>query len=280
LTHISLFDFDSVEDINLDRLLHATEYDAILKRPKVDVLSRALKKSATAEKFIVDAYETSIVEIAGFQSALDCDVLFSCVDRPWPRAMLNFIAYAHLIPVVDGGIAIKQKKTGKGMKSADWKAHIAAPGRPCLECLKQYDPGNVSTDRDGYFDDPNYIQGLEDEHSIKRNENVFAFSMSAASFEVLQFLSMMISPMSISNPGPQMYHFVNGRLDVEEDLICNNNCLFLGLTAKGDNAGFSFVGRHTAAEKARNERKNYHRSVNCWIKKVKYFLKTFTARKA
>ena len=50
-------------------------------RAKVNVLSDAIKRSATARPFSVNASEYSVVEEAGFRAALDCDLLFSCVVR-------------------------------------------------------------------------------------------------------------------------------------------------------------------------------------------------------
>ena len=191
ISHIRIMDFDGVEIHNLDRLLYATRRDVGIA--KASVLARALRRTATASPFTVEELESSVVEDDGFGAALDCDVLFSCVDRPWPRSALNFIAYAHLIPVIDGGVAVRTKANGKGLSHADMRAHVAAPTRRCLECLKQYNPGLVSTEREGFFDDPHYIAGLLDDHPIMRNENVFAFGLSAASLEVFQMLSMVIA---------------------------------------------------------------------------------------
>lgn len=260
IADIRLFDFDAVEVINLDRLLHSTYRDALLQLSKVTVMARALRRSATADNFTVEAQEWSIIEEEGFRSALDCDVLFSCVDRPWPRSVLNFIAYAHLIPVVDGGILATAKTNGKGMLSADWRAHIATPGRPCLECLGQYDSGLVSAERDGYLDDPVYIAGLPTDHLARRNENVFTFSMSTASFEVLQFLSMVIAPCGISNPGAQMYHFTPGRLDIDKKDDCIAGCYLRQLISLGDHANIKVTGRHQIAEEARIKRQQLQRS--------------------
>jgi hypothetical protein len=260
IAEIRLFDFDAVEIINLDRLLYAIRRDALLQLPKVDVLAHALKRSATASTFTIEANEYSIVEEEGFRAALDCDLLFSCVDRPWPRSVLNFIAYAHLIPVVDGGILATAKANGTGMHSADWRAHIATPGRPCLECLGQYDSGLVAAERDGYLDDPTYIAGLPNDHPVRRNENVFSFSMSAASFEVLQFLSMVVAPCGIADPGPQMYHFATGRLDIDKKEDCIPQCYFRDLVAHGDHANVTVTGRHQAAEIARAKRRQMQRS--------------------
>ncbi len=250
---IRLLDFDVVEMVNLDRLLHGFRADAAGRRPKVQGLAEALRRSATAAGFQVDPLEWSVVEEQGFRAALDCDVLFSCVDRPWPRSALNFIAYAHLIPVVDGGIAIQSRPGNTGLRRADWRAHVAAPGRRCLECLGQYDPSLVSAEREGYLDDPKYIAGLPDDHPVKRNENVFAFGMSTAAFEVQQFLSMVVAPSGLSNPGAQCYHFVSGNLETER-AGCEGSCLYPELTAKGEGSGLAVTGRHAAAERARELR--------------------------
>ncbi len=257
LSHISLIDFDSVERINLDRILHATVEDAELCRAKVQVLAEAIRRSATADPFTVDALEYSIIEEEGYKAALDCNVLFSCVDRPWPRSVLNFIAYAHLIPIVDGGLKIESKKDGSGLRRADWRAHIATIDRPCLECIGQYDAGLVSAERDGYLDDPRYIEEFPDDQTIKRNENVFGFSLSVASFEILQFLAMIIAPLGQSNPGTQNYHFITATLDSDWNKKCNPKCAFLQLVARGDRAGISITGEHKVAEMKREERKQF-----------------------
>jgi hypothetical protein len=253
VARVRLLDFDAVKPHNLDRLLYATHEDAARRRPKVDMLAAALRESATADGFTVEPLERSVVEEDGFRAALDCDVLFSCVDRPWPRSALNFVAYAHLIPVVDGGILLETRPGNRGLRGADWRAHVAAPTRRCLECLGQYDAGLVQAEREEYFDDPAYIAGLPADHPMRRNENVFAFSLAAASLEVLQLLSMVVAPGGVANLGAQMHHFVTGVIDCDER-SCNDNCFFKGLVAKGDRAGLSVTGRHRVAEEARRER--------------------------
>ena len=254
IKNIKIIDFDTIESINLDRLLHASEKDAKKKKAKVMVLAKALHASATADDFFVEPIEWSVVEEPGFRHALDCDVLFSCVDRPWPRSVLNFMAYAHLIPVVDGGI--KAARTSKGsLRGADWKAHIVGPDRVCLECLGQYDPGLVQAEREGSFDDPRYIESLPTDHSARANENVFGFSLGVASLQVLQMLSMVIAPSSIPYVGEQNYHFVTGNMDVTFR-NCKASCAYRSLTAFGERAGLHVTGRHIAAENQRRLRKS------------------------
>lgn len=250
ISHITLMDFDNVERLNIDRLMHATVKD--IGQAKVRVVGKALRDSATANKFIAKELEWSVVEDPVFSEALDCDIIFSCVDRPWPRSVLNFIDYAHLIPVVDGGIIVKTNKKGT-LRSADWKAHIAAPGRKCLECLGQYDPGFVQVERDGYLEDPSYIQALSEYHVLKRNENVFAFSLNTASLQVLQMLSIIVAPLGISNIGEQNYHFTIGQLDTSF-AKCSDNCLYRGFTAHGDSTNIKVTGRHMKAEMEREKR--------------------------
>ena len=128
------------------------------------------------------------------------------------------------------------------------------PGRRCLECLGQYQSELVSLERDGWLDDPSYIKGLSDNHPLKRRENVFGFSNMAASLEIMQMLSMVIAPSRMGNVAAQLYHFVDGSLDKENERRCNASCFFSTVIARGDRAGVSCTSRHRLAEEARASR--------------------------
>lgn len=236
--HVTLIDFDTVKKHNLDRLLHATVAD--IGRLKVDVVAEVLKTHATAENFNIRALPVGITTEEGLQAALDCDILFSCVDRPWPRQVLNMLAMAHLIPVIDGGIRVSVTPSER-MRSADWRAHTVVPGRPCLECLEQFDPAHVTIEREGLFDDPSYIEGLPKDHFIHRNENVYGFAMNAAGLMILQFLSLVVQPAGISDPGAQIYHFVPGSLDKDDKQGCNQYCLYEKHVGVGDSFPYKVI---------------------------------------
>ena len=253
-TELVLIDFDSVEAINLDRLLHATARDAALARAKVEVLRRALRRSATAARPTFATHELSVVEPGGLEAALDCDVIFSCVDRPWPRAALNYVAFAHLIPVVDVGIAVRTTRNGN-LRIADWRTSIAIPGRACLACTGQYDPAHVTLERDGSLDDPRYIEQLPHDSPLRASENVFGFSLGAASLAVSQFLSLIIAPGGVSNHGIQRYRFKTGDLE-QAWPACHPHCHYTAALATGDHAHDRFqpTGPHPVAQAARDRR--------------------------
>lgn len=232
---VMLIDFDSVEKHNLDRLVHATPSD--IGRLKVETSAARLTACATSGNFRVEALPVSITMEDGFRAVLDCDVIFSCVDRPWPRYVLNTIAAAHLIPVIDGGVRVSMTAKGN-MRGADWRAHAILPGHACLACIGQYDPADVALERTGLLDDPSYISGLPLSHPARQNENVFSFGMNAAGLQMLQFLSMVVQPAGIAVPGPLNYHFATASLDRGEAVECNAGCYFPGLTALGDQMPF------------------------------------------
>jgi molybdopterin/thiamine biosynthesis adenylyltransferase len=236
---VTLIDFDIVKKHNLDRLNYATRRD--IGRLKVDVLAHYLREHATAANFRVCPVEAAVYEEKGFRAAMDCDLLFSCVDRPWGRHVLNLLAFSHLIPVIDGGIRVRANRLGK-LAAADWRAHTATIGRPCLQCLGQYDPAHVQLEREGMLDDPKYIEGLPKDHPLKSRENVFAFSMSCASLQTLQMLALVLAPLDLSNPGSQLYHFVGGDMEEPTFRPCHPQCLFPSLVALGDSSGVMVTG--------------------------------------
>lgn len=250
VVRVTGIDYDRFEFVNLDRSLHARRIHAARRMAKVEVVAAALRESATARGFEFRAVDGSIVEEDAYRAALDCDIIYSCVDRPWARSVLNFIAYTHLIPVVDGGIRVDTTRAGL-LAGADWRAHIVGPGRRCLACIGQYDPALVAVERDGLLDDPTYINGLPKNHTLRQNENVFAFSLGTAAMQALQMLSMIVAPLGIANLGEQMYHAVPGILDEAGFAPCHPECAFPGLIAAGDHSGIIVTGHDRRAEKMR-----------------------------
>lgn len=240
---VLLIDFDHIKEHNLDRLLYAVRGD--VGRLKVEALSEHLSACATASNFRVEHLPAAVYEEEAFRAALDCDVLISCVDRPWGRHVLNLVAYAHLIPVVDGGIMVRTNRFGN-LVAADWRAHTATVGRRCLQCLGQYDPGFVQMEREGLLDDPTYITGLPKDHPLKTRENVFAFAVCCGGLQVLQLLALVMAPLGQSNPGAQMYHFVGGSMEEPAFGTCDPGCLFASMVAQGDDCGFHVTGRRPA----------------------------------
>jgi molybdopterin-synthase adenylyltransferase len=253
-TNILLIDHDTVEMVNLDRLLHATSRDALLRRAKVDVLARGLRRSATARDLSVQTTDYSVVEPRGLAAALDADVVFSCVDRPWPRQALNYVAYAHLVPVIDVGVRVARTPRGN-LRNAIWRAHVAAPGRECLACLGQYQPGHVRLERDGRLEDPEYIAQLPEDSPLRARQNVFAFALGAGSLGMNQFMSTTVAPGGIGNVGALLYQLKLGTLDRERG-SCSLHCPYKQATGRGDHAEADFLpaGPHSAAESARADR--------------------------
>lgn len=210
LAQIGVMDFDAVETVNLDRMIGATRLDAALGRSKVAVAARLMNSAATAKSFKAVSYEMSITDPEGFRVALDYDIIISCVDRPWARAVLNSLAYADLIPVIDGGIALDTFPDGR-LRSGIWRSHTLVPGRPCMLCLGQLDAGETSLDRQGLLDDPKYISGAQRKEPAR--QNVAALSASVSAALLAQFVSLNAHPGGRGVPAPLRYMLAHHELE-------------------------------------------------------------------
>lgn len=226
---IALIDHDKIEERNLDRTLGA--YRSHLGLSKVETSRRLLELSHTADDFQAVAVPASLLSPDGLATALDCDVLISCVDRPWPRHILNKIAYLHLIPVIDGGIIARVTDKGK-LAHVDWTIQTVGPGRACLYCLGALLRSDAVLDRDGMLDDPDYIKNLSpaDRERYQRR-NVFAFSLSVAAHEILHLVGLLSGNKRVGGLGRQRYRAYPGVMEVDPDLRCDADCDIAPLTA-------------------------------------------------
>lgn len=227
---ITLIDFDSVEYKNLDRLVAATEGD--VGRLKVEVAAERIRSVTTAAGVDLRVVPEKVSHSEAYRAALDCDILFSCVDRPHPRHVLNFLAYSHLVPAIDGGILVRHRD-GQ-FRGADWQVQTVAPGRACLRCIGAYDENAVSLDQAGLLDDPSYLAGLDAGSPLRRRENVFPFSANLASLEVFHMISMVTGIAGQSDLGVQRFRYYPGVMDQRGGVECQEGCEFPQLVATGD----------------------------------------------
>jgi len=252
VTSIGIMDFDTIEQGNLDRLIGITATDAWLKRAKVHVARRLVLENTTARPGRFPTWEHSICEPDGLRQALDHDLIICCVDKPWPRAVLNGIAYSDLIPVIDGGIAVDVFPDGEGMRNATWRSHVIRPGRPCMSCNGQLDLGEVAADIEGALDDPRYIAGRDGGTDAAVGQNVAVLSISAAGALLAQYVSFNIAPGGIGDPGPLQYLLSTHTLE-HLGPTSGEHCEYEAAEAIGD-ARQTLTGRHLMAEIRRVER--------------------------
>ena len=133
-----LIDHDRLEDRNLDRTLGSDHWDVQFHRHKTDIAVRNIRRAVTGDKQTILYHKMKVQESSALQSLLDCDFVFSCVDRHLPRYILDHLAFSHLIPVINGGIAIDLPRIGKPSLDISWQAHLVSPDRPCMGCLNAY----------------------------------------------------------------------------------------------------------------------------------------------
>ena len=227
---VTLIDPDRVELHNLDRLLYATVDD--IGTFKVDLAETKMRQNTTAEQIEIVSIPTSVHEAAAYKQALDCDVLFCCVDRPVARDVLNYIAFCHLIQVFECGIDVIPNENQDGLFAPHWRTHLITPNHQCLRCNGQYDTSQVQMERDGSLDTTTYVQNLPAEIR-RRNQNVFPFSLAVAGMTVNQMLRYLVAPDWWPATPQEHYQYMTGQVKVT-DGKCHASCPFPARQAQGD----------------------------------------------
>jgi molybdopterin/thiamine biosynthesis adenylyltransferase len=137
---ITVVDRDSVDTVNLNRLVYATAAD--VGRPKAEV---AVAYGRTILPNSEDIPVISDVTTAGGVGALlGCDLIITATDNLVSRTVVNRLMAQFLIPLVDGGIDLDVSE-GR-IRAIGGRVTRAIPGRPCLTCVGILDPLRVATE--------------------------------------------------------------------------------------------------------------------------------------
>ena len=119
--HLTVVDFDSVEQGNLSRSVLFTRADADSHRFKVDVASVRLKEMNPAMD--VQTICGDVAFDVGLGLIRSMDVVIGCVDNRWARYCINRLCMRAGVPWVDGGI-----------DSLEGTVRVFIPGRNCYAC--------------------------------------------------------------------------------------------------------------------------------------------------
>jgi len=153
---------------------------------------------------------------------------------------------------------------GERLRHASWKSHAIYPGKRCLQCIGQYDPDLVNVERRGDLDDPTYIEKLPVDHTLRRNENVFPFSTHLGASLIMHALHVALNPVGIPDVGEQIYHFVDGSLDIARNKKCYDGCYFPSIIGKGDSEELPITGVDPGASKVRASEQRKKRFWTFW----------------
>lgn len=131
---VVLFEFDTLDETNLNRILHSRRKDVIGRIGKTARAKSVIEDTEMPTKVVVveggDIRDASVAdELRG------CDFLFGCVDREWPRLILSEVAYQFLVPLIDMGTEVGLATDGTELQSLDARVSYVVPGNPCLSCV-------------------------------------------------------------------------------------------------------------------------------------------------
>ena len=103
---------------------------------------------------VVRPVPLSIRTERAYRLAADADLIVCCVDNAEAREVLNHLAYANCLPLIDGGVLVESRDR---LLSAKWRVHMVGPDMQCLRCRGQYTSGDARDERMGIRRHGRYI---------------------------------------------------------------------------------------------------------------------------
>ena len=178
---ITIVDDDVVEERNLDRLVYADRHCVGLR--KADLAAVRVRRVSTAHCPVVRAVPLSIRTERAYRMAADADLIVSCVDNAEAREVLNHVACANCLPLIDGGVLVD---SGERLLSAKWRVHLAGPDMRCLRCRGQYTSSDARDERMGLRRGGRYVDyGVDDGPEPGQNTMAFCGVVAAEAVRML-----------------------------------------------------------------------------------------------
>lgn len=193
---VTVIDGDRVEGPNVSRILGATSRDAG-HAWKVDVALRYAQELGLGTR--VRPLRGHLGTDVPVEEVEGCDVVMSCVDRHTPRALLNRLAYAKAVPMIDMGSAFRVDHTGRIVAGAG-RVVVVGPDRRCLACWGHIDPARLrvealSAEERATEAEAGYVSGAD-----VPQPSVVAFNTMIAGAAVIELLRLVTGFAGADDP--------------------------------------------------------------------------------
>jgi hypothetical protein len=123
-----LYDYDHIEDTNLNRLVGATKIDVELETPKMAIAIRLIR--GLQPNALITPVKKRWQEKPDYLKS--CDIIFGCLDGYKNRSELEALARRSLIPYIDIGMDVIKADDEPPRMFGQVIASI--PGFPCMRC--------------------------------------------------------------------------------------------------------------------------------------------------
>ncbi len=186
-----LVDPDHVAHKNLNRILNSTWKDAERRKAKTQVLQRAIETMGLGTKVLT--FDGHLMNQTTLKALSTCDVLFGCMDSVDGRHLLNKLASAYLVPLIDVGVRLEAD--GEGGIDSIWAAvHTILPGGSSLMSRRVYSQDDLDaaflkrSNPDAYEEQRmiGYIKGIREDQPA-----VISVNMAASAAAVNELLARL-----------------------------------------------------------------------------------------
>jgi molybdopterin/thiamine biosynthesis adenylyltransferase len=140
--HYVLYDPQTAEDTNLNRLVGATIRD--VGREKLKIARRMIRALQPDARILANIVRWQLKP----EPLMACDIVFGCVDSFQDRDELETFCRRHLILYIDIGMDIHQVN-GEPPRMAG-QVILSAPGHACMKCVGFITPEKLALEAQAY----------------------------------------------------------------------------------------------------------------------------------
>jgi molybdopterin/thiamine biosynthesis adenylyltransferase len=217
---VRLVDHDQLEASNLSRVYGSQQNNLKKNNFKVDIVGKHLL--SINNEIEINTLKKSVQTKEALVFLSNCDIIFSCLDRHAPRAVINELSYQCFIPVIDVGVGLQRTK--QGVIDGIARATIIGPGMPCLLCQNIVSPEMITAEN---LSPEEYESRRAEGYASNLQQNVpsvINYTTLASSLGLLIFNDLLLN--NTSNTFSSLLFDISSKetiklsTEIKEDCVC------------------------------------------------------------